>query len=286
MSTRRDFCATSAAALLAALRPDAQASGAPLSIGLAPFLTPTAMLGAFRPLREHLGRQLGQPVELYTARDFVELLLQTRSLAYDLSFLPSHLAWLAIEEWGYQPVAGTLSRTPVLLLVRSQGGLRTPAELRGRRVGTLGQLSLSVAVATLWLRQRKLQPGRDVMLVPQTSINSAMISLERGDVDAVFATRSQLDMLPPEGFRGYSAMLEIGDIVAPLFVAQPGTAAERLARWRDALLSFVPDPSRPGSVGNTQLCRVDATLLKRLAPLREIAIEQLREAGVPSGRPR
>ncbi|MBA4342847.1 MAG: hypothetical protein C0423_11935 [Methylibium sp.] len=280
--TRRQLCAASAA-LLSPAGLLAQTAAAPLSIGLAPFLTTSALLSAFRPLREHLARQMQQPVELYTARDFVEQLKQTRAGAYDISYLPSHLAGLAISDWGFQPLAGTLSRTPVLLLVRAQGGLRSTAELRGRKIGSLGQLSLSAAVGTLWLRQHQLQPGRDVQLLPQTSINSAMISLERGDVDAVLATRNQLDMLPSHGFGGHSAMAELGDIEAPIFVAQPRLAPERVARLREAMLAFVPDPSRAGTVGNTLLYRVDAAVLKRLALLREIALEQLRDAGASGG---
>jgi ABC-type phosphate/phosphonate transport system substrate-binding protein len=278
--TRRNLCA-GGAALLHTPWLLAQAPAEPLiTIGLAPFLTTAAMLSAFRPLREHLARQLQHKVELYTAKDFVDLLNQTRAGAHDLSYLPSHLAGLAINEWGFHAIAGTLSRTPVLLLVRSQGDLRSPADLRGRKIGSLGQLSLSAAVGSLWLQQNQLRPGRDVQLVPQTSINSAMISLERGDVDAVFAARSQIDLLPADNSRGHGTMAEVGSIEAPIFVAQPRLAADRVARRREAMLSFVPDPTRPGAAGNTQLYRIDAAILKRLALLREIALEQLREAGL------
>lgn len=283
MTARRSFC-LAAAGLLAAPALRAQT---PLQIGLAPFLTPTTMLSAFRPLREHLARQLQLPVELYTARDFVDLVVQTRQRAYELSFLPSHLAGLAISDWGFAPLAGTLGRAPVLLVVRSSNAaLRSPNELRGKRIAALGQLSLSAAVGTLWLRQRKLLPGRDVTLVPQPSINNAMLELARGDVDAVFATRNQIDMLPPDGLASYRVMAEVGELEAPLFIAQPGTGAARLSQLRQALLSFQPDPGLPVSVGNTTLYNIDQTVLGRLDALREAAIEQLREAGVPSERPR
>lgn len=279
---RRRLCAGSAALLSPAwLR--AQPTQPALTIGLAPFLTTAALLNAFRPLREHLTRQLQQPVELYTARDFIDQLRQTRAGAHDISYLPSHLAGLAISDWGFHPLAGSLSRTPVLLLVRKGSGLREPADLRGRKIGALGQLSLSAAVGSLWLQRQQLRPGREVQLIAQTSINTALISLERGDVDAVFATRNQVDMLPAEGFRQHEALTEVGQVEAPIFVAQPRISAERAARLREALLAFVPDPTRPGLVGNTQLYRVDAAVRKRLATLHDIALEQLREAGLLDG---
>jgi phosphonate transport system substrate-binding protein len=266
------------------LQAQTQAPQTPLTIGLAPFLTTAALLNAFRPLREHLARQLQQPVELYTARDFVDQVRHTRAGAYDISYLPAHIAGLAISDWGFHALAGSLSGTPVLLLVRKGSTtVREPADLRGRKIGTLGQLSLSAATGSLWLQRQQLKPGRDVQLLAQASINTALISLERGDVDAVFATRNQVDMLPAEHFRNHIVLTEAGQVEAPIFVGQPNMSADRAARLRDALLAFVPDPTRPALVGNTRLYRVDATVRKRLAPLHDIAQEQLREAGLLDG---
>ena len=127
----------------------------PLLIAVPPFLSPSAALAAFRPLRQHLESQLKQPVELYTARDFRELVEQTRRGEHDVTLLPAHLAGLALSDWGFQALAATVEATPVLILLRQGSAIKTAAELRGKRMGMLGTLSLTAAVATLWLRQQQ-----------------------------------------------------------------------------------------------------------------------------------
>lgn len=134
----------------------------PLLIAVPPFLSPSAALAAFRPLRQHLESQLKQPVELYTARDFRELVEQTRRGEHDVTLLPAHLAGLALSDWGFQALAATVEATPVLILLRQGSVIKTAAELRGKRMGMLGTLSLTTAVASLWLRQQQLEPGRDL----------------------------------------------------------------------------------------------------------------------------
>ena len=74
--TRRRSLAMAAAFGAAALSP-VRAAGAPLRVGLAPFLSPTVLLTAFRAVREHLERSLDRPVEMLTAKDFRSLVEAT-----------------------------------------------------------------------------------------------------------------------------------------------------------------------------------------------------------------
>lgn len=252
----------------------------PLQIAVAPFLTPSAMLAAFRPLREHLQQRLQRPVEFYTARDFVDLLEQSRRGAFDISLLPAHLAGLAIQDWRFLPLAATISATKVLVLVRNDQRILSAADLRGRSVGALGQLSLSAASGALWLRQQKLEPGRDVSILPQSSINSALLNLQHGDVDAVFATRTQLDLLTPGQFNAFISLAELADIPAPIYVARPGTPVPQLQRWRAALHGFRPDANSPVTVVNSRLHEPSPAELKRLAALRDMAREQMQASGL------
>jgi len=252
----------------------------PLLIAVPPFLSPSAALAAFRPLRQHLESQLKQSVELYTARDFRDLVEQARRGEHDVTLLPAHLAGLAISDWGFQALAATMEATPVLILLRQGSAIRTAAELRGKRLGTLGSLSLTAAVASLWLRQQQLEPGRDITIVTQPSMSSAVISLEQGDVEAIAVARTQLHMLPPGSPGGQVTLAELGDIPTPVYVARPDTPAAELARLRKAWHSFVPDPSAPPTVVNTRVHEVVRADLQRAARYREVARQQLEAAGM------
>lgn len=186
-------------ALIATLMGAALPAGAPraqdrvLRLGLAPYLSPAALLALFRPVVGHLQQQLALPVEAYTARDFLALATAVRAGDYDLALLPAHLGRVAIADWRWLPVARTIAATPVLVVVRGDGPVRSASDLHGRPVGTLDLLSLTSAVCARWMAQQQMPES---MIVPMPSINSALIALERDELGAVVATASQMQSLP------------------------------------------------------------------------------------------
>ena len=241
-----------ASAWLALARARAQAPPAqPLRVGLAPYLSPAALLTVFRPLREHLERVLAQPVELLTARDFTALAGAVSSSDYEIALLPAHMARLAVTDWGWQPLARTVIHTDVLVLVRSDGPVNTLADLRGRRIGMLDLHSLSAAVAVQWLRAQSLADAVEIAAVP--SINSALHALALDEVAAVVAAASQLVSLPPGTPTHHRPLARLSDIPGPWYVARPALPADTLQRWREALYAFEPDAQRPTTAANSRL---------------------------------
>ncbi len=237
--------------------PAAQAQAAPLRLGLPPFLSPTAVVALFRPLREHLERQLGRPVLALTARDFRSLAASTRAQEFDLVLLPAQLARLATLDWGWLALAGTLARTPVQLLVQADSPLRTLADIREgerpTRLGALDALSMVSAAALATLRARGLADERQLQLVVQPSVNSALFALARGEVDVVALAQTQLATVPPSTPRNDRVLAELADIKGPIYVASPRVPEPEQRRLRDALLAFEPDPAAALSAANARL---------------------------------
>jgi phosphonate transport system substrate-binding protein len=251
----------------------AQGSTAPLSLAIAPFLSPTALLTAFRPLREHLERTLARPVEMLTAKDFRSLYEAVRAHRHDVAMLPAHVARLAITDWRHEPLAATLDTLPVLVLVHRDSGARSAADLRGTTVGMLDALALTGTVGRLWLKEQGLAATTQAVTVP--SINSALISLDRGELAAVVATDSQLRDLPASTPRSERVLTKIGDIAGPMYVARADLPAAERQAVRAALLAFTPDPSRPITAANARLHPIDPAALVRLDALAAIARQAL-----------
>lgn len=227
----------------------AHAAAPALRLGIAPFLSPAALLAVFRPLREQLAASLGQPVQLYTARDFRALIEAVRGGDYALALVPAHLARLAVQDWDWSPMAGTVQATPVLVVVRGAGAITTPADLAGQHIGMLDLLSLSATVGSDWISRQRLA----VTLSPQPSINSALVALQRDELAAVVATASQLRRLPPQTPTGQRVLVTLASIPGPQYIARPGLLAAEVERWRRALLAFRPDPAAPTTAPNSAL---------------------------------
>lgn len=240
-----------------------------LRIALAPFLSPTALLQAHRPLREHLERSLQRPVEMVSAKDFRALMEATRRAEHDVVMLPAHLARLAMLDWQYAQVAGTVQTLDVLVLVKDDGPVRAPADLRGQRVGTLDALSLTATVGREWLARQDLADR--VTLVDQPSINSALYALDRGEVAMIVAGRTQLHNLPASTPRSERVLATVRDIPGPVYVARPAMPAAELAALRAAMLSFQPNAALQPSAANSTPHLLDAATLASLDPYVEIA---------------
>lgn len=264
---------TAAALALPASRARAQPAAAPLSISLAPFLSPNALLAAFRPLREHLERTLAQPVEMVSARDFRHQADAVRGGRHDAAMLPAHGARLAMLDWKCLPLAATVDSVRVQVLVRDDSAARQAADLRGLRIGMSDALSLTATAGRQWLREEELAGTMEIVTL--ASVNSGLHALARGEVAAVIGAETQLRALPPETPRNFRVLATAGDIPGPMFVAHPRLPAPQREALRAALLTFVPDPAAPLTVANAKLHMPDAALLAKLDPLAAIARQLL-----------
>lgn len=267
---RRTFAGLLAGAALGRLQ---AADTPPLRIALAPFLSPSALLAAYRPLREHLERALHQPVEMVTARDFRALLEATQRGEHDVVQLPAHLARLAMVDWRWQVLAAPVEPVTVVVGVQAAGPVKSAADLRGRSVGMLDPLSLTATVGRRWLQLQGL--SADSSVVALASVNSMLFALEHGEIAAFVAADTQLASLPAGTPRGERVLATVGGIPAPLFLARPGLEAAPLAALRAALAAFKPDPARPPTAANSLLRLLETARLTELDGYVAIARQAL-----------
>ena len=249
----------------------AAAADAPLRIGLVPYLSPAALLEAFRPMREHLERTLARPVEMLTAKDFAAQIEATRRGDYDAAFLSAHIARLSVTDWHFEPLAGVNEPVTVQVLVRADGPIRSASDLRGGKVGMLDALALTATVGRQWLQEQGLASTVTVVTLP--SINSALISLDRGEVEAIVSGASQVVTLPAGTPRTERVLATVRDIPGPVFVAHPRMLPAEVQALRAALVAYRPNPARPTIPSNAPLLTVTAA---QLAPLEPYAAQARR----------
>jgi ABC-type phosphate/phosphonate transport system substrate-binding protein len=245
----------------------------PLSIVLAPFLSPGSLLNAYRPLREHLEKHLQRPVQLLSAKDFRTLAEEARRGEHAVVQLPAHLARLALLDWGCELLAAPAAPVTVLVLVKDTGPVRSPADLRGRSVGTLDPLSLTATVGRRWLDTQGL--GTQVQLLSMASVNSAMYALDRDEVAAVVAADTQLATLPAATPRGERVLASIGDVPGPLLLARPRLPRAERDALRAALARYGPDATRPVTAANSRQGPLAEEKLRALDAYAAIARQAL-----------
>lgn len=156
-----------------------------LRFGVAPFMSPVALIKRMDPLRQYLVDQLGVDFKMETsavAKDFVK---RTQEGRYDVIYTSPTFSLLAMEQTQVELVATLEINNAGVFLVNKQSRIVKLQDLAGKRVGAppafgfLGQLAISTVKNV----------GYSDMPQPEmihfNSHNAAVSALRLGEVDAV-----------------------------------------------------------------------------------------------------
>ena len=135
------------ALLLGACTAVAPAPDRELTFGFTPVLSETEMRSEFEPLMTYLSQAIGQKVRLYIAKDYGDLRTQMESGAVDIgSYSP--FAYVDAMRGGKiriiaQSILDGSATYRGLIIVRNDSGLRSVADLEGRRFAFVDAKSAS-----------------------------------------------------------------------------------------------------------------------------------------------
>jgi len=114
------------------------ATQSPLVIGIFPRRAPLTTVALFSPLAEYLSEQLGREVLLETAPDFGAFWQGVQQGRYDLVHYSQYHYVRSHEEAGYRVILQNeefgLNKIAAALVVRSDSGIESVGDLRGRKV--------------------------------------------------------------------------------------------------------------------------------------------------------
>ena len=168
-----------------------------LRVGIIPYLTPNVLISLFQPLRQHLEKELGRPVELYTATDVRSFARRTLKPDFDIVITAAHQARLAQLDGGYLPLARFTGPLHAAVVVAQNSLLTQLKDLRGRRVAITDRSILVNIVMSKTLADLKLSE-KDFDFVTVNSQNTAIISVAQGKSDAVIIAHFALDQSPED----------------------------------------------------------------------------------------
>ncbi len=237
----------------------ASADERPITVGLAPNVSPRTILSAYQPLRAQLEAELQRPVELYTAPDFSTFYQRALKEEYDLFLIPAHMGWLAHLEAGAQPVAQFAKLQEGVVLVRRDRPVRRVADLQGRRVVFADPLAIVTLRGKDWLAEQGLAVQSPLRGLPYfTHHDAALLAVLHGEADAAIVSSVPLLLGPAEVREGLVTLATIGTYPANVFMARAGLPAADLARIQAALLGL-GDGSQAGRAFLTRH-RLDAVV--------------------------
>lgn len=254
----------------------------PLEIGVFPYLSVRAVLTTFQPVRRYLERELGRPVELYTAPDYRSFIERTRQGEYDVLITAPHFARLAQLQTGYVPLAGFTKALEPVIVVAANSPYKKLADLRGKTVVIPDPLALVSMMGLRLLREQGVETDRDFRVVSALSHNSAVLDVTRARADAAITEASVLDHMPDDLRNGVRTIATAGKAPHVMLMAHPRLGQATIRQLRSLLEQF-PDHSPEGReffavTGYEGLKPVPEAVLKSLDPYARETVRILRAA--------
>lgn len=215
---------------LAAFTSDATAEDAPLVL-LAQRLPPEEMpIASLQPLADYIGMLTGRQCVIEMPPNFPSYWEAVRGNRYDLAFDAPHFTDYRIQKFGFRALVKTPETASYSLIVRDDGRARDPARLVGKRVASLGLLS----IGTPRLNVLFPNPIRQPVLHDVSSTAEGIRLLRARKVEAAFLPTAMIER--DDTRPGIAVVLTTEPVPRLALSASPKVAPAMGAKIRDGLL--------------------------------------------------
>lgn len=222
----------------------AQNPTASLRFGVVPYLTARRLATLYEPARVFFEQTLSRPVQFLSAPDYAVHLERLRKREYDLVADSLPIARLAQRELGYVPIARTQVPLQPVLVAALDSPLRSPEALRGREVAVSDRLAALTLVGLRFLRDRGLQPGKDVAVRVAGSHVNAIQRILAGEVAAAIISRTTLKQIEPALAARVKVVLDLPTALsAVVYTAAPALADQATVLSRRLIEFATNDPA-------------------------------------------
>lgn len=245
----------------------ARAADAPIEFGVFPNLSTRTIVTLYQPLRSYLEKQLGRPVNIYTAPDFKVFVSRSLKREYDLMVAAPHFARLAQQEAGYRPLAVYSRELQTILVVAKDGPVKSVADLKGQSVALPDPIGLMSLFAVQLLRDSGLQPGKDITLIDARSHDNAVSAVIHGESAAAATSAAPLAQMPAELRDNVRILTMSAKMPHQIFMASPRLSAADTEHLRKLLLDFPQTPE------GRQF--IEANKFGGIRPIKEADMKQL-----------
>lgn len=208
----------------------------PLEFGLAPYISTRPLLAMFQPLATHLQKRLGRevlPVTAPTLREFDQRALKG---GYEFAMLSPQAARLAQKEAGYLPLLRVSDDLFGVLIVPTASKAMSVRDLAGLKTALPDRFTTTAQLGEELLAAEGL--GGDHVVHPPGFQDSILLSMLRGEIDAMVMNGSAFHQMAPETRAKVRVLTETRHISHVIFLARGDVSAEAQRNMRAAIVEF------------------------------------------------
>lgn len=155
-----------------------------LKLGIAPFMSPLALLKRMAPLRDYLSDSLGMEVIIETTTDANEFLNRTLRSQYDLILTNPTFSLMALDHGGFKIVATQKKKLSGYFVVLENSNISDISSLSGKQIGCPPKVGFMGQLIAPYLKNN-IFIGKEMPEITYFhSHNDAISALRLGEIEA------------------------------------------------------------------------------------------------------
>lgn len=155
-----------------------------LKFGIAPFMSPMALLKRMAPLRDYLSDSLGVEIVIETTTDANEFNKRTLRSQYDFVLTNPTFSLMALNKGEFQIVAAQKKKLSGHFVVLDSSNIQEITDLAGKRIGCPPKVGFMGQLIAPYLRNHIFTDGNMPEIKYFHSHNDAISALRLGETEA------------------------------------------------------------------------------------------------------
>lgn len=172
----------------------------PMVFGVAPFMSPLALVKRLAPLRRYLSERTGHKLSIETAADARTFSEQTVKGRYDIVLTNPTFAAIALDSGNHRLLASQAKSLYGMLVVRKNSGYQNIGQLAGKTIGSPPEVGFLGQLIQPYLASVGLKGDRAARVKYFHSHNDSTTALRIGKTDAAFIAGFMWQHLVSKGY--------------------------------------------------------------------------------------
>ena len=166
-----------------------------IKLGIAPHSSARFILNLYQPLRIHLEKSLGKPVEVVTAPNFSDFIRRAINQDYDIVVTTGNQTRLLQTDAGYKPFLTYQADFRSIAVVAANSDIYRAKDLAGRKFLGLNPASLVTQWGINWQKENRLDEKTIRYVSASDSVAQLLLA---GDASVGFISLTNFEQLPVE----------------------------------------------------------------------------------------
>jgi phosphonate transport system substrate-binding protein len=241
-------------------------SAEPILIGVAPHSSARVIIESHATLRDYLENQFHQPVQIVTAPTFSEFTRRSLKSSYDLLITSPHLAVIAKEHAGYEPLMTYTQGLETVLVGLSD---KLPEQKPLRVVG-LDPVSFVTLTGLHYLKEIGLSSEADIKVSYASASDSASLMVTQGKADIAIMSWPNYTKLNDELRNKVAVVWKSEPKPSRVYLIKEGKGLTKVD-WQTALKGFTESAEGEKHLTENKLKGFKSLTYNDLIPVKPLA---------------